>query len=153
MAVTLAQVIKQVESASGRALVRFEPDCYKALQIGQAHLYASDPLGTLATIERANRCSPATAEMLFASSWGLYQDMGFELWGELMPNVTVWDWLAQVELQDGAFIDWCKRRQFDPQGPLPSDSECARFAHAYNGPGDVVRYVNLMQAASAALGA
>ena len=147
-------VVKRVESGNGSALLRFEPDCYRALQLGQAHLYASSPDMVLGVIERVNRCTVATAEMIFASSWGLYQDMGFELYGELFPAIsapTVWDWLGRPVLQDLAFGTWCTRHGFQDQGRLPAPSELARFAREYNGPDAVDQYSAWMTAAAAQL--
>lgn len=148
---TLADIIKHIESSGDPNAMRFEPGCYSALQEGNGHLYALQPDQILTTIGRVNHCSPATAEMIFSTSWGLYQDMGFELYGELCVDnpPTILAWLSSEMMQDAAVAKWCATHGFNAAGPLPDDSECARFARLYNGPGAVADYVTKMKAAAA----
>lgn len=157
MIITLAAVVRQVESSTGKAQIRFEDGAYAAVQEGRANVYALQPIEIMDRIATANRCSPATAKMIFCTSWGEYQDMGFEIYGELCvpPDVvpSIWEWLADTGLQDRMFTKWCFTRGFHAQGPLPDDDHLAAFARAYNGPGDVTNYVSMMKAAAAALGA
>jgi hypothetical protein len=153
--VTLAAVVRRVESADGRALVRFEPACYQALQQGRGGLYALRPTEILEHIASANLCSPDTARMIFATSWGLYQDMGFELYGELCvsPDVvpSIAQWLGDAGLQDRMFAKWCSSHGFHAEVPLPDDPHLQAFARLYNGAGQVDSYVALMKKAEAAL--
>lgn len=155
MTATLSSVIRLVEASGNFGALRFEPGCYAALQNGRGRLYALHPTEILEAIATANRCSPPTAQMIFATSWGVYQDMGFELYGELcvapdhVPSIK--EWFADEAMQDRAFVKWCGLHRFHADQPLPSDDEIARFAGLYNGPGDIPRYVAQMKSTAASL--
>ncbi len=157
MTLSLAAAVRRMESSDGAAVMRFERGCLAALEEGRGELYALRPEEVLRQIAAANRCSPDTARMIFATSWGDYQDMGFEIYGELClppdPVPGIREWLADKELQDRAMARWCRLHGFDSAGPLPGDAELARFARLYNGPGQVETYVALVKKAAAALAA
>ncbi len=155
MAATLAAIIRRVESSDGTAVMRFEPGAYQAVVNGHGDAYALNPAIIIDRIMAANRCSLPTAHMIFSTSWGDYQDMGFEIYGELcvapdrVPSIR--EWLADTNLQDDAMAKWCRLHGFDAGGPLPADNELARFAQLYNGPGNVPGYVAAMKKAAAQL--
>ncbi len=151
MTATLAAVVRRVESSDGAAVMRFEPACYQAVVAGKAEgVYARNVTGILDSIVHANLCSAATAQMIFATSWGEYQFMGFLLYSsELDWNWPLVDFLADQNKQDTVFARWCARNGFDARNPLPADLE--RFARLYNGPGNVDGYVAALKKAAAAI--
>lgn len=150
MTLPLSSVIRAVEASGNFGAMRFEPGCYAALMEGRGRLYALHPTEILEAITTANRCSTSTAQMIFATSWGVYQDMGFELYGELcvapdhVPSIK--EWFADEDMQDRAFTKWCVLHRFKADVPLLDEGEMARFASLYNGPGDVLGYVGRMKA-------
>lgn len=57
----------------------------------------------LLAIQKANKCSMDTARMIYSTSWGAYQIMGFNLYGGLgvVDNIIIF--LLNRERQDNAF--------------------------------------------------
>ncbi len=149
---TLAAIIRRVESSDGTAVMRFEPACYQAVVNGHGDAYCLHPAIIVDRIMAANRCSLDTAHMIFATSWGDYQWMGFLLFSDEGGYTgSIAELLGNPDTQDDLFARWCARHGFDPRGGLPDDAGCARFAQLYNGPGAVDSYVAAMKRAAAQL--
>lgn len=144
MTVTLSMVIRRVESSDGQNTIRFEHTCYTALVLGQGTLYTLNPNEVVIAIAKVNGCTIPTAQMIFATSYGDYQDMGFEIYGELFPDTAtapkLRDFWASIEMQDKAFGHWCGLHGFNPMATDFLGPWVENFARAYNGPDFVAPY-------------
>lgn len=141
----LADVISQVESNGNQFLQRFE----------RLHLGASGP-ALLGRIMSANRCSQPTADVYASMSHGLFQIMGFRLYGDaardrrnLEYGGSVAQYLASVPAQKNSFEKYCRQNGIHfTVGELIQDAvKRARFAEIYNGPRDVALYSSRILAA------
>lgn len=138
----LAKVIATVESGPFPYAMRFEPG-----------VYARPPFPpTLAAAEKANHCNDATARVVLATSYGLFQIMGFNLYGPLKLTIAIGPYLFDTEQQFDAFKRFVTLNGFDPENfDFTDDGLIERFARSYNGLGDVANYSAKMKAAYAAL--
>lgn len=137
----LPDLIARVESAGRPWAMRFEPAVWERRGKHASMINAWEPA------KRANHCSGATADVINATSWGLYQIMGFNLYGRLGLDIPVGEFLAHPEVQFSAFRMYCERaRIWTPDDvPLTDDLWLHRFAVAYNGPGAPDAYVKRMR--------
>jgi len=140
MIVDLAAVVAQVESGGDLHAIRFEPAVYQRTSHG--------PLATLINIKTMNRCSDGTAAMIYSTSWGRFQVMGFNLYGPLGLMRGVVDYLNDADLQAQSFQRFCEfnRCQLAP-ADLDNVGRLSAFAALYNGPGNVADYVSRLIAA------
>src|SRR5258707_128223 len=127
----LADVIARIESSGNQWAQRFE----------RLHLGASGPT-LLSRIVAANKCSDATADVYASMSHGLFQLMGFRLYGDPARDTrnlgyagSVWGFLADANLQRQFFTTYCERNGIAISvGDLIRDAAArARFATIYNG--------------------
>ncbi len=142
MSETLAKVIAAVESGPFPYAMRFEPVVYAR----------TSPLAVVSAAMKANRCNKVTAQVILSSSWGLFQIMGFNLYGSLGVTIAIGPYLFDSEQQFNAFKAFVKLNGFDPDNfDFGNDTLIQAFARSYNGPGDVPNYVAKMKAAFNAL--
>jgi hypothetical protein len=141
---TLAKVIATVESGPFQYAVRFESGMF-AGKVG--------PLSAAETAcMKANRCSSITARMICCTSWGLFQIMGFNLYGPLALQIPVGSFMFDTETQFDTFRKFVTLNGFDPENfDCTDEALIERFARSYNGPGDVANYAAKMKAAFASL--
>ena len=71
--IKIAKIIAEVESNSFQYAIRFEPHIYIFLK------NRKNPQ-ILKKIVELNKCSYETAKMIYSSSWGMYQIMGFNIY-------------------------------------------------------------------------
>lgn len=130
----IAAVIARVESAGNQYAQRFE----------KLHLGVTSQ-STLKRIVATHhgRISSNTADVYASMSHGLYQIMGFELWGPVMlyPK-TLWEFLTSPDEQNAALakfleLDGFKKLTVDD---LRMQGTRDHFAHLYNGPNNVAEY-------------
>jgi hypothetical protein len=145
---TLARVIAYVESGNNPYALRFEPAVYARVQ--------ANPTANEATIERiaaANECNHATAEIIFSTSWGLYQIMGESLYPQGWSR-SVGFYLANSATQTLAFSRFLDADKLPSSWPaLKSDPGSLRyFAARYNGPEEPDAYAQRMLDAARLLG-
>lgn len=135
---TLADVIARVESDGNQYAQRFE-----RLHLGVS---GSALLNRIATI---NRCSNATADVYASLSHGLFQIMGFRLYGDRTKDSrnigyekSLGVFMNSPEEQTTVFMDYARRAEilFTPDELLTEPVKLARFAERYNGPANVVEY-------------
>ena len=141
----LADVIAQLESNGNQYAQRFE----------RLHLGASSR-GLLARIATANKCSSATADVFAAMSHGLYQIMGFRLYGDPSTNKknlgytgSIASFLAQPTTQKILFYRYCEQSEilFSIDELITDAVKRAKFAEVYNGPENVSAYSTRILAA------
>lgn len=140
----LARALASVESSRNQWALRFEPVLYaRAAWAGHGDV--------IARIVSANHCSVATAEMIFCSSFGLYQIMGENLYSRCNVHASVGEYLATVDYQNEALAGELGALALtDTAAVLLADPDrLDRFAAFYNGPGDVADYAAQIRAALA----
>lgn len=141
---TLAEVIAKVESANNQYALRFEPMTYDRL--------ASSNIGVVTPIMREimnkNACSAHTSKMVYSTSFGLYQFMGFNLYDRLQIGVSVGEFMANRLLQDRAFDKFVtlNKINFTVVGLMASEDARLEFASRYNGPGNTKAYADRLNA-------
>lgn len=135
--VNLFDIIAWVESKNNPHAMRFEPTVYEHVEGGT---FISDPADKIiANIKTIHNCSQGTACMIYSTSWGATQVMGFNLYAGLY-NGTVVDFMADTIAQIGVFNAFCANKRIVC---LPSDLATtpmlrSHFATVYNG--DAVAY-------------
>lgn len=78
--IAVCDLIAHIESSGNPYAYRFEPIVYKNLSVGSltpAHL------AIVQNIMRIHSCSQSSAMVIYSSSYGLYQIMGFNMYGLL----------------------------------------------------------------------
>jgi len=132
----IAELIALVESNNDQYAMRYEPR-YKphALNITD---YA-----------RRHKVSLETARICLASSWGLYQIMGNNLYSYGL-QISLPNYACSVAVQKHYFDTFLIRNNLynltaDYEKFISSDSDMSHFAEVYNGPGNVLAYVKRMR--------
>lgn len=128
--ITLWEVVARVESANHDFAIRFEDGYYnRRLKNGWDE-------SILSRIRTANKCSRATAQMIYCSSWGAVQIMGFNLYNRNGMDWSVGKFMATETIQRQQFNRFLKENKLDHYTPerLAQDVEARRhFAKTYNG--------------------
>jgi hypothetical protein len=102
----LKEVIAYVESNNNPFVLRFEESYFiKAEKRGNEKI--------LSLIQAYNRCSKDTAKVIFATSFGLYQILGVNLYSICELKYSIGEFLCYKDLQDTTFFIFCKRRDID----------------------------------------
>lgn len=138
----LFDVISKVESADNQHAIRFEPETFSRLVTlvqsprSLAMSQRQDAVNKiLANICKIHGCSMGTAEMIYSSSWGSVQIMGFNLYSICDYTKPVVDYMNTIDHQKACFARYLvvKHLQYSPQEL--SDNRQARldFAMKYNG--------------------
>lgn len=130
--VTLPTLIAQVESSSRPDAMRFEPDTYGGSMITNN---ASRPI--LARIADCHLCSIITAKMIYSTSWGFFQLMGFVLYGELGYEQTVAAFMDDHDAQYALFSKFVQSKGINYNVDYLAQNKDARvkFGATYNGDG------------------
>lgn len=123
----LAHLIAQVESNDDPYAIRLEPKTYLRLTNAQT--------GTpLLTIAKINRCSLPTARMIYSTSFGAWQVMGFN-WYALGLNVPIGRIFGDKDLQAIFFFKYLTSHNINKSitDVMASDESINHFALMYNG--------------------
>jgi hypothetical protein len=131
--VTLFDVIALVESRNNPRALRFESAMFSRMINGTIN-EAQDAI--LDEIIKRHICSRATALMIFTTSWGKVQIMGFNLYGPVCKyKATVFDYCASDSEQRFAFalLTASMKVPFDLQSLAQSYDLRLQFARKYNG--------------------
>jgi len=137
MSDTLARVIATVESGPFPYAMRFENSLWDHP--------AQMPSASIRPAMVANRCNAVTAQMICATSWGLFQIMGFNLYGSLGLTIAIGPFLFDTEQQFNAFNKFVRLNGFDAANfDFTDEALVERFSRSYNGPGDVANYSQKM---------
>lgn len=123
----LAHLIAQVESNDDPYAIRFEPKTYLRLSSAQI----TTPLLTIAKI---NHCSLPTARMIYSTSFGAWQLMGFN-WYSLGLNVPIGRIFGDKDLQAIFFFKYLTSHNINKSiaDVMSSDESINHFALMYNG--------------------
>lgn len=143
---TLLQAVATVESSNLPHSIRFEPTLYgwppAWITAGPA----------LARIQQIHNCNHTTALMVAATSWGAYQLLGANIYGDPVAYPKNIAALIYTPVdQDATAITFIKSLGYDPAAIVSTmqPADVLGFAKAYNGPGAVDSYANAIKAAAA----
>jgi hypothetical protein len=134
--ISICELIGEIESGRNFGAIRFEPNVYNKFADAA---YAAHPAvkKIVNNIVECNRCSLRTAYMIFSSSWGAYQLMGFNMYiDEARHSVSIGDFLSDYSTQGYAFKDFITRKgliDLTPQHLAVKPSARLHFAMVYNG--------------------
>lgn len=95
--------------------------------------------------KKANKCSNDTARMICATSWGLYQILGVNIYnriGNWHYGGIITKFVHNVILQHQCFTEFVSSKGIDYSvEQLITDATCrSKFARIYNGPGNIDEY-------------
>ena len=139
----LARIIRQVESSNKISALRFEPVVFSGLSMSDSEK------NLISRIAAVNTCSFNTARVIFSSSYGLYQIMGFNIYS-LGYTDTIWEFWHSESDQNQCFAEFLIRNRINlTWAELKQDrAKLLAFARVYNGPGDQVAYADAMTRAA-----
>jgi hypothetical protein len=132
---TIADLVAWIETKNERGAIRFEPGTYnkfwgdalKANKVAQA---------ILARIREVNACSIHTAAMIYSTSWGAYQLMGFNLYADAQGAMPVSEYLVSPTAQAASLAAFLARvglSNVTPEQLARGQALRLKFAMRYNG--------------------
>ncbi len=135
----LAAIIRNVESGCRLSAIRYEPGIFASL----AQAESNAPL--IQKIAGINACDIETAKIIFSTSYGLWQEMGFNIYslGYDLPILQFWQ--SQTDqrriydafiVKNGVNFSWSEM--------LTDQTKMEEFARVYNGPADIPEYIAAM---------
>ena len=135
----LAKVIRQIESFGGNPqAIRFEPGVYS----WEVNVF--NRTATVQNIASIHQCTQATAHVLFSMSFGMYQEMGFNLWdrSQMLCKDTFYDFVADDDAQHAAFAGYLTFHDIDYTlaDMLADQAKMDHWVKIWNGPGAVPGY-------------
>jgi hypothetical protein len=131
--ITIFDLIAWVETKALPHAMRFEPVVYAHLTTGIMTPAHSAIVHKIADI---HSCSLGTAQMIYSTSYGQVQIMGFNLYGVADFGKTVFDYMACDDYQRQTFDKFLKATALDHCTPATlgaSHAERLHFAMTYNG--------------------
>ncbi len=131
--VTLFELIAWVESRSTFGAIRFEPAVYDRFAAGKINKAG---LEILARIVAVNKCSQGTAKMIYSTSWGAVQIMGFNLYADPKFDMPIAEYLDGQGPQTRAFRSFLVSaglQDFTPAILAKSKEARLKFSTKYNG--------------------
>jgi len=132
--ISLADVIAYVESKDDAYAFRFEPATYANLSNPSV---ASKQI--IAQIQSAHNCSYQSALVIYSSSFGKYQIMGFNLFGQLKLGISAFEFMGDAGTQDKMFWHFAMQKKLDtytPDSLAASEQARVYFGMIYNGNGN-----------------
>lgn len=137
---SLLRVIKLIESSNNMGAIRFERKVFNRIT-------DAGYTPALSNIQKANHCSSDTARAIYSMSWGAYQIMGFNLYGDLKLSIPIFDYLKDYCMQDElawAFINDVKKIGYSVDELKNDEIKRNHFAVTYNGSSNYA--INIMKA-------
>ncbi len=145
MEILLSRVVARVEATDFPYPIRYEEA--DAKQFGLPSWGAN----AYRRIIDRNKVNPPTARVIFWSSWGMWQMMGFNLYGDFIdwPNAVI-PFAFDTENQLQVFKRFIGSGHFSDQDFNVMDADTVyAFARFYNGPGNPSAYVASLRKAYA----
>lgn len=138
--VQLSDVIAWIESRGNPHALRFEPGVYARLTNGAMTPAHAEIVKRIVSI---HNCSIPTAQVIYSTSFGLYQLMGFNLYADDSVNSTDLDvvtFCATPKEQTRVFNAFVSRETINvtPKELAASSAVRAGFGETYNG--DALHY-------------
>ena len=130
---SLATIIARVESTNNPNALRFEWLTYSGKMIQN-----NASIAILKTIARIHDCSSDTAKMIYSTSWGFFQIMGFDLYGELGYQQPVASYFEDHDAQYAMFAKFVQSKNINYGVNELAGSRLTRvkFGTIYNGDGE-----------------
>lgn len=130
--VNLSDVIAHIESGNNPNAIRFEPLVFASLTTGAM---TSAHAEIVSTIQAIHVCNVKTAQVIYSTSFGLFQAMGFNLYGPGGTKESIFkfgtDPIEQVRVFDSLCSTW---NILFSVGDLAASPELrSKFALRYNG--------------------
>ncbi|MGC8541028.1 MAG: N-acetylmuramidase domain-containing protein [Phycisphaerae bacterium] len=143
----LARIIMRIESGCRFSAMRFEPDVYGRM------CAQPDQVPLLNKIRAANLCDLDTADVIFSTSYGLFQLMGFNLYDLGFTGTVLQFWISS-NLQREYFARFLDRNGINyTWSQLKANAGLLeKFVSVYNGPGNVEAYRYAMLRSARGLG-
>lgn len=144
----LGDIIGAIESGGNPRALKFERATFEANHAPVWGAFAA----VSSTIKRANGCDDTTAEMIYSTSWGIFQFMGFVLYVDHGWTKSIFDFVDNPVLQREMFATHVHRLNiaFDPSELAGTSADAISkrqlFALKYNGPGNVDAYAQKIAA-------
>lgn len=134
--ITVDQVIAYVESKGDSFAYRFEPLTYASTLNTQGKTAMQQ---ILAQIVKVHNCSYQSARVIYSSSFGKYQIMGFNLYGQLNVQKSFGEFMADDSAQYIAFNSFLIRKNLSNiyiSDLAGSKVTRIKFGNIYNGNGN-----------------
>lgn len=134
--ITVDQVIAYVESKGDSFAYRFEPLTFASTQNTNGKTAMQQ---ILAKIVKVHNCSYQSARVIYSSSYGRYQIMGFNLYGQLNVQKGFGEFMADNSLQDLAFNTFLTQKNLaaiSTDNFANDKSARIKFGNIYNGNGN-----------------
>lgn len=130
---SLATIIARVESSNNPSALRFEWLTFSGRMIAN-----SASIEILKNIAKINDCSADTAKMIYSTSWGFFQIMGFALYGDLGYEQPVATYFEDHDAQYAMFAKFVQARNINYGVNELAASRLTRvkFGTVYNGDGE-----------------
>lgn len=96
MTIGLFELIAWVETKNDQCALRFEPAKYSSLITG---VMTPNHSVIVQRIMNIHRCSLATAQMIFSTSFGAVQLMGFNIYGLLQYDQPIFSFINNLAIQ------------------------------------------------------
>lgn len=132
-------IIASIESNRRIHAMRFEPRVYNTINSTSALLISRNR----AQIE--NFCTNQTAAVICATSWGMFQIMGFDLYGICRIQSDIIAYCNNESAQHYAFQTFCGRHILTLDD-LDNRSKVEDFAAFYNGEAGRITYADKIMA-------
>jgi N-acetylmuramidase len=147
--VSLARVIAYVESNTNKYALRFEPEVYEHVRMNPT----SEQVRLVRFISQANSCTTPTAEIIYSTSFGMFQLMGFNIYEAGGWTLSVGAYMDDLDEQKASFARFLesKKISFTWEELKNSKDSLEHFATEYNGPESVAYYVQRMGEAATQL--
>ena len=131
----LSDIIAWIESRGNPHALRFEPLVFQHLTTGAM---TSAHAAIVARIQKIHACSVPTAQVIYSTSYGLYQLMGFNLYADDSVNCTDLDvvsFCTSPQEQTRIFGAFVSRETiaYTPEVLAQFETERETFARVYNG--------------------
>jgi hypothetical protein len=129
---TLFDVIAWIETKGNCKLMRFEPTVYANISNARSAVQQE----IIARIQSVNLCSWGTALMIYSTSFGSTQIMGFNLYADQMQFYEdIATYLSDINFQVARFEGFVQWQGLDVTNDLLASSPAERlmFARKYNG--------------------
>lgn len=128
--ITTADVISKIESDGFIYALRFEPGVYRGL-----YALTDSQLSILQYIRFNNKCTMETAKVIYSTSFGLFQIMGFNLYALDSQLGSIGYYINNETLQRQIFQKFLEKHSinFDIDTLIHDDFSRKKFALTYNG--------------------
>lgn len=132
----IAHVLSLLESSIRKNAIRFEPVEFQ-------RLCNPDIINKIASI---HHCTQATAKIVYCMSFGYYQIMGFNLYGNILDyQKSIFEFVDSPIDQFDMLSRFLKMIGF-PEGPdFDNPENMLEFATRYNGSGDAPNYAKALR--------